>query len=116
VERELVSAADFSTALGDSEAYGILGRERVYLASRWEAPDPANPNYQALKLYTNFDGQHHGFGTISVSDSNDGNPSLFSSYAALNSTGTTLTVMVVNKDPQNAVTAEITPNGFTPRP
>jgi hypothetical protein len=111
---EIVSAADFSTALGDADAYGILGRERVYLASRWEAPDPANPNYQALKLYSNFDGQHHGFGTISVSDTNDGNPSLFSSYAALNSTGTTLTVMVLNKDPQNAVTAQIIPNGFTP--
>jgi hypothetical protein len=111
---ELASAADFSTALGDADAYGILGRERVYLASRWEAPDPANPNYQALKLYSNFDGQHHGFGTISVSDTNDGNPSLFSSYAGLNPAGTTLTVMVVNKDPQNAVTAEITPHGFTP--
>ena len=40
---EIVSAADFSTALGDADAYGILGRERVYLASRWEAPDPAQP-------------------------------------------------------------------------
>ena len=36
-----------------------------------------NPNYQALKLYTNYDGAHHGFGTTSVSDTNDGNPNLF---------------------------------------
>jgi hypothetical protein len=60
--------SDFSTALGDTDAYGILGRERLYLASRWEAPVPGNPNYLALKLFTNYDGQHHGFATTSVSD------------------------------------------------
>lgn len=111
---EIASAADFSTALGDADAYGILGRERVYLASRWVAPDPANPNYLALKLFTNYDGAHHGFGTTSVSDTNDADPSLFSSYAAVNSTGTTLTLLVLNKDPQNTVTAQLALNGFTP--
>jgi hypothetical protein len=111
---EIVSASDFSTALGDADAYGILGRERVYLASRWTAPVAANPNYLALKLFTNYDGQHHGFGTTSVSDTNDANPSLFSSYAALNSTGTTLTLLVLNKDPQNTVSTQFAFNGFTP--
>jgi len=111
---EFAGASDFSTALGDADAYGILGRERVYLASRWTAPDPANPNYLALKLYTNYDGAHHGFATMSISDTNDGDPSLFSSYAALDSTGKTLTMMVLNKDPKNSVTAQLTTNGFTP--
>jgi hypothetical protein len=111
---EFAGAPDFSTALGDADAYGILGRERVYLASRWVAPDPANPNYQTLKLYRNYDGQHHTFAPISVSATNDGDPNLFSSYAAVDAAGTTLTIMVVNKDPQNSVTAQITPNGFTP--
>jgi len=106
--------SDFSTALGDADAYGILGRERAYLASRWTAPNSANPNYLALKLFTNYDGAHHGFGTMSVSDTNTGNPNLFSSYAALNSTGTVLTVMVLNKDPENAVTAGFSTTGFTP--
>jgi len=36
--------SDFSTALGDADAYGVFGRERMYLASRWVAPDPANPS------------------------------------------------------------------------
>ena len=80
--------SDFSTALGDADAYGILGRERVYLSTRWTAPTSTNPNYQALKLYTNYDGSHHGFGTTSVSATNNGNPSLFSTYAALNAAGT----------------------------
>ncbi len=107
--------SDFSTALGDADAYGILGRERVYLASRWTAPAPTNPNYLALKLFTNYDGAHHGFATTSVSDTNNGDPDLFSSYAALNSTGKTLTLLVLNKDPSNTVQAQFTMNGFTPK-
>jgi hypothetical protein len=106
--------SDFSTALGDADAYGILGRERMYLASRWTAPSPTNPNYLALKLFTNYDGQHHGFATTSVADTNNGDSDLFSSYAALNSTGKTLTVLVLNKDPSNTVQAQFTTNGFTP--
>ena len=104
--------SDFSTALGDADAYGIFGRERLSLASRWEAPVPANPNYQALKLHTNYDGAHHGFGTVSVADTNSGDPSLFSSYAALNSAGNTLTVMVLNKDPQNSAQVAFALAGF----
>jgi hypothetical protein len=107
--------SDFSTALGDADAYGILGRERVYLASRWTAPAPTNPNYLALKLFTNYDGAHHAFATTSVSDTNSGDPDLFSSYAALNSTGKTLTLLILNKDPSNTVQAQFTMNGFTPK-
>jgi Glycoside hydrolase family 44 len=106
--------SDFSTAIGDADAYGILGRERVYLASRWTAPSPANPNYEALKLFANYDGAHHGFGTTSVLDTNNSNPSLFSSYAALNSAGTAMTLLVLNKDPQNSNSVTFTLTGFTP--
>ena len=107
--------SDFSTALGDADAYGILGRERVYLASRWVAPVPANPNYLALKLFTNYDGMHHGFGTTSISDTNNGDPNLFSSYAAMNSTGTAMTLLVLNKDPSNADQVQFAFNGYTPQ-
>ena len=107
--------SDFSTALADADAYGILGRERMYLASRWVAPDPANPNYQALKLYRNYDGQHRTFAATSVSATNDGSPNLFSSYGAVDSTGTTLTLMVINKNPQAPVQTQFAVNGFTPK-
>ncbi len=106
--------SDFSTALGDADGYGILGRERAYLASRWTAPTPTNPNYQALKLFTNYDGSHHGFGTTSVSATHNADPSLFSAYAALNSTGTALTIIVLNKDPANSAQVAFTTTGFTP--
>ena len=106
--------SDFSTALGDADAYGIIGRERAYLASRWLAPTAGNPNYLALKLFTNYDGAHHRFGAISVSDTNDGDPDLFSSYAAVNSAGTSVTLLVLNKDPQNTVSTQFAFKGFTP--
>ena len=106
--------SDFSTALGDSEAYGIFGREGLTFATRWGAPTQGNPNYQALKMYTNYDGAHHGFAPISVSDLNTGNPNLFSSYAAVNSTGTQMTIMVLNEDPANAAQVAFNLNGFSP--
>jgi hypothetical protein len=105
--------SDFSTALGDADAYGILGRERMYLASRWVAPVPTNPNYLALKLFTNYDGLHHSFATTSISDTNNGDPNLFSCYAALNAAGTQMTLLVLNKDPSNTNQVTFTFNGFT---
>jgi hypothetical protein len=110
----IAGESDYSTALSDADAYGILGRERAFLASRWIAPVPGNPNYLGLKLYTNYDGQHHGFATTSVSATNNGNPDLVSSYAAMNAAGNTLTVMVLNKAPSTTLKAQFAVNGFTP--
>ncbi|MFZ1086085.1 MAG: glycoside hydrolase family 44 protein, partial [Terracidiphilus sp.] len=104
--------SDFSTALGDADAYGIFGRERLSFASRWGAPVPTNPNYQALKLYTNYDGAHHSFGTTSVSAVETGSTALLTSYAALNAGGTTMTVMVINKDPNNTASVAFDLSGF----
>lgn len=109
---DLSVTEDIVIALADSDAYGILGRERVYLASRWTAPDPTKPAIQALKLFRNYDGQHHGFESISVSATNDADPNLFSSYAAVNGAGTSMTLLVVNKDPQNSVNAALTLSHF----
>jgi hypothetical protein len=110
----IAGESDYSTALSDADAYGILGRERAYLASRWVAPVPGNPNYLGLKLYTNYDGQHHGFAARSISDTNNGSKNLISSFAAINSVGTTMTVMVLNKVPGSTLTAQFVINGFTP--
>lgn len=107
--------SDFSTAIADADAYGILGRERAYLASRWVAPLPTNPNYLALKLYRNYDGKHSVFASTSISATNTGDPDLFSSYAALDPTGKILTAMILNKDPNNTTQALFSTNGFTPQ-
>jgi hypothetical protein len=112
---EFAGASDFSTALGDADAYGIMGRESVYLATRWTAANPANPNYWALALYTNSNSDHRGgFGSNSVSDTHNADPNLFSSYAALDLFGGGLTIMVINKDPQNSAQVQFTLKNFTP--
>jgi Glycoside hydrolase family 44 len=105
---------DFSTALADADAYGILGRERFYAAARWTAPDPNSAAYQTLKFYRNYDGSHHTFGAVSISATDSADPNFFSTYAALDAAGHTLTVMVVNKDPQNAYQVQFAMNGFSP--
>lgn len=106
--------SDFSTALGDADACGILGREEVYLASRWMMPNPANPNFWALAMYTNPGGLHElSFTGYSVLDTNNGNPDLFSSYAVAG-IGGGLSIMVINKDPQNAALVEFNISNFTP--
>lgn len=105
---------DFTTALADVDAWGILGRERVTYSTRWTAADPANPAYFALKLYRNYDGANHTFNQISVSAGHNADPALFSIYASTNAAGNSLTLVVVNKDPQNAAQTVINLNGFTP--
>jgi len=49
-----------------------------------------------------------------VSDTNDASPNLFSSYAAVNSAGTQMTLLVLNKDPANTASVQFAFNGFAP--
>ena len=110
---------EFATALSDADAYGVMGREGLSFSTRWGGPSATDgttnqphPNYQAFKLYTNYDGAKHGFGTLSVSDQTSMNPDLFVSYAALDATGTTMTIIVLNKDPDNMANVNFSLNGF----
>jgi hypothetical protein len=103
---------DISTALADIDAYGLFGQERLYAASRWPAPASTEPAYWSLVLYRNYDGAGHGFGTTSVQVTNNGDPDVFSSYAALNSTGTQMTLMLMNKDPENTQQITLNLGGF----
>ncbi|HEY2857157.1 MAG TPA: glycoside hydrolase family 44 protein [Terracidiphilus sp.] len=105
---------DFATALSDADAFGIMGREGLSFSTRWGGPDATDgttnqphPNYQTLQLYT-----AHGFGSLSVSDQTNTNPDLVNGFAALDSTGTKLTIMVLNKDPNNAANVTFNLNGF----
>jgi hypothetical protein len=106
--------ADFTTALADADAYGILARERVYAAARWTAPANNVPAYEALKLFRNYDGAHHTFASISVGATHSADPSVFSSYAAMDPNGTRLTILLINKDPAVTVPAEVTLPNFSP--
>jgi hypothetical protein len=110
----LAGESDFSTALVDADTYGILGRERMWGASRWVAADATTPAYQALVLYRNADGAQHGFETVSVSATSSASPNLFAAYAATDEAGETLTLMVINKDPANQARVTFMVDNFTP--
>ncbi len=107
---------DFSTAIADADTLGVFGREGLSFASRWGGPSsstPQNGEYEAWKMFLNYDGAHDGFGTMSVSDTNNGNSNLFTSYAALNSPGNQMTIMVLNKDPVNTASVTFNLSGFS---
>lgn len=110
----LAGESDFSTALVDADTYGILGRERMWGASRWVAAVQTDPAYQALLLYRNADGGHLGFGTTSIAATSNGDPNLFSVYAAMTGFGDAMTLMVINKDPANAAAVTFNLDNFTP--
>ena len=46
--------------------------------------------------------------------SHDADPNLFSSYAAVNAAGTAMTLLVLNKNPNNGVQTAFALNGFVP--
>ena len=110
---------EFATALSDADAYGVMGREGLSFSTRWGGPSATDtttnlphPNYTSFKLWTNYDGAKHGFGTLSVSDQSSVSQDLFVSYAALDATGTTMTIMVLNKDAGNTADVTFNLNGF----
>lgn len=112
---------EFATALSDTDAYGVMGREGLSFSTRWGGPSATDtttnqphPNYQSFKLWTNYDGANHGFASLSVSDQSSVNPDQFVSYAALDTTGTTMTIMVLNKDAGNNANVSFNLTGFVP--
>ncbi len=117
---DLYSEWEFATALSDADAYGSMGREGLSFSTRWGGPsandtttNQPHPNYTSFKLWTNYDGAKHGFGTLSVSDQSSVNPDTFVSYAALDAAGSTMTIMVLNKDAGNTANVSFNLNGFS---
>ncbi len=99
------AASTMNGALAQAEVLGIFGREGVYMACYWAAPDSNSPVYNAFKLYTNFDGQGSWFDGTSVLAASTRLDTL-SCYASQRENGDVL-LMVLNKDDQNALTPSI---------
>ena len=49
-----------------ADVLGIFGREGVDLAAYWTSPQPGKSGANAFALYTNYDGQGHGFGDFAL--------------------------------------------------
>ncbi|MGH7992023.1 MAG: glycoside hydrolase family 44 protein [Limisphaerales bacterium] len=96
-------------ATAQADILGIFGREGLDLATRWTTPDTSTPTYKAMKIYRNYDGNKSVFGDTSVQTTVP-NPDNLSAFGAVRTSDGALTLMVINKDINNAspVLASIT--------
>ncbi len=96
-------------ATAQADILGIFGWQGLDLATRWEVPATNTPTYLAMKLYRNYDGNKSTFGDTSiltvVPDPDD-----LSAFGAVRTSDGAMTLMVINKDINNAtpITANIT--------
>lgn len=88
-------------ALAIADVLGILGREDVYMAAYWRAPEANTPGMYAFKMYTNYDDQGSRFGQNAVYAASD-QPDVVSAFAGVDPASGKLQVMLINKDPQQA--------------
>ena len=96
-------------ATAQADILGIFGREGLDLATRWTVPPTGSPTYNAMKLYRNYDGNKSTFGDTSIQTTVP-NPDNLSAFGAVRTSDGALTLMVINKDLNNAspITAGIT--------
>jgi hypothetical protein len=96
-------------ATAQADILGIFGREGLDLATRWTTPDPSTPTYKAMKMYRNYDGNKSTFGDTSILTVVP-SPDNLSAFGAVRTSDRAMTLMVINKDLNNAtpITANIT--------
>ena len=104
---------DINGALAIAEVLGIYGREGVHAAAYWRNPEVGSPGWFAFKIHGNYDGAGARFGGR-VLPAASPEPGRVSSYAALDETTGVLRVLLVNKDPENAITTRLDLTGFEP--
>ncbi len=98
-------------ALAIADTLGIYGREGVYMASYWRNPEAQSPGYFAFKMYGNYDDQGSSFSGVAVAaDSADTHR--VASYAAIDPTDGHLRVMVINKQPDEALDVHVDLGGW----
>jgi len=88
-------------ATAQADILGIFGREGLDLATRWTTPDASTPTYLAIKMYRNYDGKKSTFGNTNILTKVP-NPDNLSAFGAVRTADGALTLMVINKDLNNA--------------
>jgi hypothetical protein len=87
---------DINGATAQADILGIFGRQGLDMATRWTVPAATTPTYKAMQMYRNYDGNHSGFGDVSIAATVP-DPDDLSAFAALRSTDGAMTAMVINK-------------------
>ncbi len=88
-------------ATAQADILGIFGWQGLDLATRWTTPDPGTPTFKAMKLYRNYDGNKSTFGDTSILTTVP-NPDNLSAFGAVRTRDAAMTLMVINKDLNNA--------------
>ena len=88
-------------ATAQADILGIFGREGLDLATRWTCPGTNTPVYNSFKMYRNYDGNKSTFGDTSILTTVP-NPDNLSAFGALRTGDGAMTLMVINKDINNA--------------
>jgi hypothetical protein len=88
-------------ATAQADILGIFGRQGLDLATRWTVPPVGSPTYNAMKMYRNYDGNQSVFGDTSILTTVP-NPDDLSAFGAVRTGDGALTLMVINKDLNNA--------------
>ena len=110
-------ANDVNGGLVQADVLGIFGREGVDVAMMWPEryPNllPTDPATFGFRLFRNYDGAGGEFGDTGVS-AISGNQSQLSIYAAERSADAALTILVINKTP-NDLASSVSIANFTPQ-
>jgi hypothetical protein len=88
-------------ATAQADLLGIFGSQGLDLATRWTVPAASAPTYLAMKMYRNYDGNKSTFGDTSI-QAVVPNPDDLSAFAAVRASDSAMTLMVINKDINNA--------------
>jgi Glycoside hydrolase family 44 len=99
-------------ALAIADVLGVFGREDLYLANYWRYPELGSPGFYAFKLFMNYDDHGGHFGDTSVQALSSA-PDQISAYAGLNSANDRLTLMLVNKNPNNDMAVNLDIKNFS---
>ena len=83
-------------ATTEADILGIFGREGLDLATRWGVPAASTPTFKAMQMYRNYDFNTNGFGDTGVSAAAP-NPDALSAFAAIRTSDSALTTVIVNK-------------------
>jgi hypothetical protein len=101
-------------ALTQADILGIFGREGLDLGAFWPTTNPSTqiPGMMSFAIYRNYDGSKSTFGDKALTSAS-ANQGLLSVYAALRSSDSALTVVVINKT-YGDLTDTLSLENFTP--
>ncbi len=102
-------------AVAQADILGIFGREGLDLATLWDPPTAAQPGAYAFRMFRNYDGLHHRFGSQSVTAVSSDEQQL-AVYAARRPEDGALTLIVINKSLTTPLTSSLSLAGFDPGP